>query len=211
MATLEVCETFSSIQGESTYAGLPCFFVRLSRCNLSCSWCDTPQAQKAGRVRELKDLVDECVAAGTDIAEITGGEPLLQPESLVLAEMLRDATKRPVLIETNGSFDISRIPKDTVTIMDMKTPSSGESASMDLQNLARLRSQDEVKFVIASRDDYEWARDLVKKHDLVRICNAVLFSPETGSIDLAELPEWLLGDKLGVRLQLQLHKLIGVR
>ncbi len=208
---VEVCETFASIQGESTYAGLTCFFIRLAGCNLCCTYCDTLHARSDGHTAPVDDLVRACLAHNTAIAEITGGEPLLQESFPGLAAQLRDETGRPVLVETNGSCDISLVPDGVTTVMDIKTPGSGMAHAMDMKNVGRLRSGDEVKFVLMDRGDYEWSRDLVLAHDLAMICGAVHFSPVSGRVGRAELAEWILADRLPVRLQLQLHKIIDMR
>jgi 7-carboxy-7-deazaguanine synthase len=211
MATVSVCETFLSIQGESTYAGLPCFFIRLAGCNLRCRYCDTTYAYNPGLEAPIPDLVNACRDSRAAIVEITGGEPLLQPGFRELATALRDQGGKPVLVETNGSRDISVIPTGVVAIMDVKCPASGESESMDPANLGRLRPQDEVKFVVSDRKDYEWAREFVKGHDLSRRCHAVLFSPVWGAVNARELGEWILADNLPVRVQVQLHKVMGLK
>lgn len=209
--SVEVCETFVSLQGESTYAGLPCFFVRLSGCNLRCSYCDTPQAYGPGTKRAIPALAAEALAGGAAISEITGGEPLLQPGFAALARALRDATGRPVLVETNGSCDLSLVPEGVIAIMDLKCPGSGEHGRMDMANIGRLRPQDEVKFVLTGRDDYAWAGALVRAHDLHLRCGAVLFSPAAGLLRPEMLAGWILEDRLPVRLQVQLHKMLAFR
>ena len=211
MATVEICETFVSIQGESTYAGLVCFFVRLSGCNLRCAYCDAPHARPRGTERPVRELAAECAASPAPLAEITGGEPLLQPGFTALATALRDGTDKTILVETNGSRDISAIPKGVIAIMDVKCPGSGESHAMDPANLGRLRPADEVKFVLCGRKDYEWARSFVARHDLNGRCHAVLFSPARGRLAPARLGQWILADGLPVRLHVQMHKTIGMR
>ena len=207
--SLQVCEVFTSIQGESSHAGRPCAFVRLSGCNLRCRWCDTAYAQETagegGAARSLDDLVGEVRASGCPLAEITGGEPLLQAETPELAAQLLDLGLT-VLVETNGSLDISVLPPQAIAIVDMKGPSSGESARMDLDNLSRLRGRDEVKFVIAHRDDYAFMLDLLPRIDTRR--NVVNASPLFGELDPAKLAEWMLEDGLDLRLNLQQHKYI---
>jgi 7-carboxy-7-deazaguanine synthase len=207
-AQVELCETFVSIQGESTFAGLRCHFIRLSGCNLRCRYCDTLRAYGPGRVVRVSELVDEAVATDAAMCEITGGEPLLQAGFPELAARLRDATGRPVLVETNGSRDISCIPEGVVAIVDVKTPGSGESARADLANLDRLRAADEVKFVLTDRMDYEWSRALVRERNLTTRCRAVHFSPVWGCLDASLLAGWILEDSLRVRLHIQLHKLL---
>ncbi len=209
--TVQICETFVSIQGESTYAGLLCFFVRLAGCNLSCGYCDTPQARAPGKPRRITDLVKAFRSSKAAIAEITGGEPLLQPGFNALATSMHRAELKPVLVETNGSCDISIIPPEAVAIMDIKTPGSGMNNAMDMANIGRLRLHDEVKFVIVDRGDYEWARHLVRKHRLTDICHAVLFSPVVPTLDPARLANWILNDRLPVRFHLQMHKMVGMK
>jgi 7-carboxy-7-deazaguanine synthase len=210
MATVNVCETFLSIQGESSFAGLPCFFIRLSGCNLRCTYCDTRHAYAPGRDVPVGTLVDECLSSRSVLVEITGGEPLLQEGFRELAGLLRDATGRKVLVETNGSLDISLIPDGVVGVMDVKCPGSGEAGSTDRGNFARLRPFDEVKFVLADRGDYEWARRLVEDEGLVSRCRAVFFSPVYGVLLPRQLGEWMLRDSVPARLQLPLHKLLDM-
>jgi 7-carboxy-7-deazaguanine synthase len=209
-ATVAIIETFASLQGESTYAGLPCYFVRLGGCNLACRYCDTTYARGPGRDTPIEALVRECAASGVGLAEITGGEPLLQAGFRDLAVGLGAGGCR-VLVETNGSRDISAIPDGVVAVMDLKCPGSGETAAMDLHNLQRLRPYDEVKFVISDRVDFDWAADMVRTHTIDRRCHAVLFSPVAGELPLATLGGWILETRLPVRLQAALHKLAGMR
>ena len=205
--TLVVSEIFRSIQGESTWAGLPCVFVRLTGCNLRCSWCDTAYAFEGGTVMALDDVVG-CVAEfSCSLVEITGGEPLLQEQCPVLARRLLDAGKT-VLCETNGALPIDLLPEGVIRIMDLKCPGSGECEGNDWANIDRLSPEDEVKFVLAGRGDYEWSRDVVRKYDLASRCGAVLFSPVMGALEPRSMAEWILEDELSVRLQLQLHKLV---
>jgi 7-carboxy-7-deazaguanine synthase len=208
---VDVVETFTSIQGESTWAGHTCFFVRLSGCNLSCAYCDTRYAMARGRSMTISDIVRAADESRASIIELTGGEPLLQPELPSLAAALRDETGRPVLVETNGSRDISVIPDDVIAIMDVKCPGSGEHESTDLQNLGRLRQIDEVKFVIGGRADYEWASAFVGRYGLASLCHAVLFSPAFGKLHVKTLGGWILKDRLPVRLQIQLHRMLDMR
>lgn len=209
-ATVSVVETFVSLQGESTFAGRPCFFVRLAGCNLRCRYCDTAYAYEGGRDRTVTDLTAEFVASGVSLAEITGGEPLLQAGCRDLALALR-AGGAQVLVETNGSRDISAIPDGVVAIMDIKCPGSGASEAMNWANIDRLRPADQVKFVIGDRVDFDWACGIVQQHGLDRRCRAVLFSPVSGQLAPATLGEWVLASKLPVQLQVQLHKLIGMK
>lgn len=204
---LTVNEVFYSIQGESTRAGRPCVFVRLTACDLRCTWCDTPYAFHEGR----KQSVDEVIAAverhDCPLVEITGGEPLLQEDVYPLMDRLL-AGGRTVMLETGGHVPIDRVPADVVKIVDVKCPGSGEVDKNDWANLDRLAPHDEVKFVIADRADYEFARDVVERRALASRCAAVLISPVHGVLDARLLAEWLLADRLPARLQLQLHKYI---
>jgi len=201
--SLQVCETFLSLQGESTFAGWPCAFVRLSGCNLRCRWCDTAYAYEGGTARSLDEIVAEVQGLGCQLVEITGGEPLLQPETPELATRLA-GLGLTVLVETNGSLDIGVLPAESVAIVDMKGPSSGEQERMDLGNLTRLRPRDEVKFVVGHRADYQHMLDLLPRIDTAR--NTVNVSPLFGVLAPAELAAWLLADRLHLRLNLQQHK-----
>ena len=204
---LTVNEIFYSIQGESTYAGRPCVFVRLTACDLRCSWCDTPYAFVEGRKVSVDDLVREVERHDCPLVEITGGEPLLQEDVYPLMDRLL-ADGKTVLIETGGHLSVERIPAAVVKVMDIKCPGSGEADRADWKNLDRLRGQDQVKFVIRDRVDYEYARDVLRRHDLARRCAATLFSPVHGVLDPKQLAMWVLDDGLPVRVQLQLHKYI---
>ena len=204
---LTVNEIFYSIQGESTYAGRPCVFVRLTACDLRCSWCDTPYAFVEGRKVSVDDLVREVERHDCPLVEITGGEPLLQEDVYPLMDCLL-ADGKTVLIETGGHLSVERIPAAVVKVMDIKCPGSGEADRADWTNLDRLRGQDQVKFVIRDRVDYEYARDVLRRHDLARRCAATLFSPVHGVLDPKQLAMWVLDDGLPVRVQLQLHKYI---
>lgn len=206
-----VSEVFSSIQGESTWAGFPCFFIRLSGCNLRCTYCDTKRAYAAGRKTLIASLVRKFIQSDAAIVEITGGEPLAQPGFRELAQgLLKYGGGRPVIVETNGSLDISVIPEEVVAVMDIKCPGSGEAAAMDLGNISRLRPHDEVKFVITDRRDFEWAKGLVRKHKICGRCHAVLFSPVDGKLAPAKLASWVMESGLPVRMQIQLQKVLGV-
>jgi len=204
---LTINEIFYSIQGESTFAGRPCVFVRLTACDLRCSWCDTPYAFHEGRKRSLDDVLAEVDAYGCSLVEVTGGEPLLQEEVYPLMRRLLDAG-RTVLLETGGHHSTARVPEPVVTILDVKCPGSGEAHRNDWTNLERLRPHDEVKFVIKDRADYEFARDVVRRHDLATRVAAVLFSPVHGLLEPRAMSEWILADSLPVRLQLQIHKYV---
>jgi len=203
---LPVCEIFASIQGESTHAGELCTFVRTVGCNLRCNYCDTAYAYSGGTAMRLRDVLAEVARLELPLVELTGGEPLLEPAAPALMRLLCDRGYR-VLCETNGSLDISLCDPRVVRIMDLKTPSSGEAARNDLANLARLRLQDELKLVIGERADYEWAKALLAEHALAGRCT-LLLAPMFGRLAPRELAQWILDDKLAVRLQVQLHKLI---
>lgn len=204
---LTVNEIFHSIQGESTRAGTPCVFVRLTACDLRCRWCDTTYAFHEGRKRDVDDVLAEVARYGCSTVEITGGEPLLQEDVYPLMEALL-AEGRTVLLETGGHRSIERVPPGVIRIVDVKCPGSGESHRNDWENLGRLTAHDEVKFVIQDRADYDFAADVVKRHHLESRCAAVLFSPVHGVMDPKTLSEWMLKDRVPARLQLQLHKLI---
>jgi len=207
LLTLKVNEVYLSIQGESTWAGLRCAFVRLTACDLRCTYCDTAYAFYEGIKRTVGDVFEEVMALHSPLVEITGGEPLLQKNVLPLMRMFCDAGKR-VLIETSGAHDISRIDARVHRIMDLKTPSSGECGRNLYANIVELTRRDEVKFVIGSREDYEWAREKVLEYELARRCAAVLFSPVFGRIEPVRIVEWMLADKVEARFQLQMHKFI---
>jgi 7-carboxy-7-deazaguanine synthase len=204
---LTVNEIFHSIQGESTHAGRPCVFVRLTACDLRCTWCDTPYAFTEGRKMSVDDVVARVREYNCDVVEITGGEPLLQKEVYPLMErLLHDG--RFVMLETGGHLSAEQVPAGVVRVIDVKCPGSGEADKMHWPNLERLRSTDEIKFVLKDRADYDYARAIVEKHDLIARCAAVLFSPVHGVLDAKQLAEWILADRLAVRLQLQAHKYI---
>jgi 7-carboxy-7-deazaguanine synthase len=203
---LVVNEIFRSIQGESTRAGLPCTFVRLTGCNLRCVWCDTAYAFDEGRRMTVEDVLAQVEQLGSRLVELTGGEPLAQRETLRLsAELL--ARGYTVLLETGGSLSIADVPEGVIRIVDVKCPGSGESHRNRWDNLSELRPSDELKFVIADRADYLWAAERVREHQLARICT-VLFSAVHGSLSSGELARWILDDALPVRIQIQMHKLL---
>ena len=204
---LVVNEIFHSIQGESTHAGRPCVFVRLTACDLRCRWCDTPYAFHEGRKMSLDEVVADVESRGCDLVEVTGGEPLLQPDVVPLMQRLLDAGKT-VLLETGGHRSIANVPGGVIRIVDVKCPGSGESHANDWSNLAHLTRHDEVKFVLADRADYEFARDVVRREGLLERVNAVLFSPVHGELDPKVLSQWVIEDRLPVRVQLQVHKYI---
>ena len=204
---LTVNEIFYSVQGESTYAGRPCVFVRLTACDLRCSWCDTPYAFYEGSKHSLEQVLEQVDRFACPLVEVTGGEPLLQEDVYSLMQRLLDRG-RTVLLETGGHRSTARVPGGVVTILDVKCPGSGESGKNDWSNLDRIRPHDEVKFVIKDRLDYEYARDVITRHDLARRANAIHVSPVHGVVNPRTLSEWVLQDNLPVRVQLQLHKYI---
>ena len=203
---LTVNEIFHSIQGESSHAGRPCVFVRLTGCNLRCVWCDTPYAFDEGRRISIDEIVRAVDAYDCPLVEITGGEPLLQPDVYGLMNRLLEAGK--VMLETGGHIDISDVPLAVVKVVDVKCPGSGESRHNAWVNLERLAAHDEVKFVIRDRADYEFARDVLRRHALDTRCAAVLLSPVHRVLDPEQLAGWSLEDRLPVRIQLQLHKYV---
>jgi len=204
---ITINEIFYSVQGESTYAGRPCVFVRLTACDLRCSWCDTPYAFHEGSKRALDDVLQEVEGYRCDLVEVTGGEPLLQEAVYPLMNALLDRGKT-VLLETGGHRSTARVPEPVVTIVDVKCPGSGESHKVDWANLERLRPHDEVKFVIQDRVDYEYARDIIARYSLATRARAIHLSPVHGVLNPRTLSEWVLADALPVRVQLQLHKYI---
>jgi len=218
MPSLRINEIFHSIQGESTRAGCACVFVRLTGCPLRCTYCDTEYAFREGAPREIEAIVDEVVAYGCPLVEITGGEPLAQRHVHELIARLCDLG-HTVLVETSGALDISPLDPRSIAILDIKTPGSGESERNLWSNLERLRTHDEVKFVIVDRADYEYARDVIERHDLSSRCAAILMSAvfeQPKGLEILgckglhprQLAEWILADRLPVRMQTQLHKLI---
>ncbi len=229
---MQITEIFRSIQGEGTRAGLPCIFVRLTGCNLRCVWCDTAYAFHGGSKMSVEEILskvnelsggayghtppqEENVSApAIKLVELTGGEPLLQAEILPLAEKLL-ASGYTVMIETSGERFVGNLPKEVIKIMDVKCPDSGEADTFDMKNLGAVDDKDEIKFVIASRRDYEFARNFTREHDLATRVRQVIFSPvfadpegKWTALDARSLAEWILADRLPVRLGLQLHKFI---
>jgi 7-carboxy-7-deazaguanine synthase len=218
-----ITEIFKSIQGEGTRAGLPCIFVRLTGCNLRCAWCDTAYAFHGGQKMTVEGVLDRVAAlnrrsdgspSGTLLVELTGGEPLLQKEIYELAQHLL-AAGYTVMVETSGERFIGDLPPEAIRIVDVKCPDSGEPDTFDMRNLAELNGADEVKFVVSSRADYEFARDFARQHNLEECVHAVLFSPvypdpngKWQGLEPRELVEWMLEDGLGARLGLQLHKIV---
>lgn len=205
--TLVIHEIYASIQGESTFAGLPCAFVRTTGCNLRCVWCDTPQAFHGGTRMTRAEVRDRALALGTPLVELTGGEPLLQPAVLPLMRELCDAGKT-VLVETSGEADVSGVDPRVHKIMDLKCPGSGESARNRWSNLEHLGPRDEIKFVLADRRDYEWMRDAIRERRLPERTPKLLASTVFGALPTRDVVAWILEDKLPVRVQLQMHKVV---
>jgi len=219
---MQITEIYKSLQGESTYAGLPCVFVRLTGCNLRCSWCDSEYTFQGGRKMSVDEVRDEVsrLSPGGGLVEITGGEPMLQEREVVpLMKLLLDKDYK-VLVETSGERPLERVPADVIKIVDVKCPDSEEANTFHIENLDTLTSRDEVKFVLASRADYDFARDFMQRYGLAERVHAVLFSPAfrkdaSGArdsshclVDPRELAEWMLTDNVTARLGLQLHKFI---
>lgn len=205
--TLVIHEIYASIQGESTFAGLPCTFVRTTGCNLRCTWCDTPHAFYGGTRMPRAEVLAKALATGTKLVELTGGEPLLQPGVRLLLRELCDAD-RTVLIETSGEADISGLDPRVHKIMDIKAPGSGESHRNRWSNLEHLGSGDEVKFVLASREDYEFMRAVLRDRGVLSRTKNVLASTVFGKLAARDLVAWVMEDALPVRVQLQMHKYI---
>ena len=204
---LNVHEIFASIQGEGTRVGEPCAFVRLAGCNLRCAWCDTAYALTGGAPMTLDAILAGVREIDLELVELTGGEPLIQPGAIPLMQALVD-DDFTVLLETNGTVDLSLVPDEVMKIMDVKCPSSGMSDRNVPKNVDFLGAHDEVKFVMADRADYEWARAMVKTNRKFEHVHAVHFTPVAGRLELGTLADWILADKLEVRLGFQLHKLI---
>jgi 7-carboxy-7-deazaguanine synthase len=218
---MQITEIYKSLQGESTYAGLPCVFVRLTGCNLRCTWCDSEYTFQGGRKMSIAEVRDEVSRLSpTGLVEITGGEPMLQEREVVplMQHLLEDGYR--VLLETSGERPLKRVPAAVVKIADVKCPDSGERDTFDIENLETLTTHDEIKFVLSSRADYDFARQFTERHNLSRRVNAVLFSPAfrkdaTGArdsshclLDPEQLAEWMIADNVPARLGLQLHKFI---
>jgi 7-carboxy-7-deazaguanine synthase len=205
--TIVVHEIYRSIQGESTYAGLPCTFVRTTGCNLRCAWCDTPQAFQGGTRMRREDILALALSFSTPLVEVTGGEPLLQPGVLPLLAELCDARKT-VLVETSGEADVSRVDTRVHKIMDLKCPGSGESHRNRWSNLDHIGPHDEIKFVLADRADYEWMRETIRARALPERTPKLLASTVFGRLAPSDLVAWVLEDALPVRVQLQMHKYV---
>lgn len=219
---MQITEIYKSLQGESTYAGLACVFVRLTGCNLRCSWCDSEYTFQGGRKMAIEAVLEEVsrLSPGGGLVEITGGEPMLQEREVVLLmQRLIDGGYK-VLLETSGERPLARVPSDVIKIVDVKCPDSGEADTFCIENLEALAAHDEIKFVLSSRADYDFAREFTRKHNLAERVNAVLFSPAfrkdaTGArdsshclLDPQELAEWMIADSVPARLGMQLHKFI---
>lgn len=202
-----ITSIFRSLQGESTYQGLPCTFIRLSECNLRCLYCDTKYSYQRGKSFSIKEVIDAICEYPLDLVEITGGEPLLQEKEVIsLCHMLL-TLKIKVLIETNGSIDISTLPAEVIKIMDVKCPGSGMHENNLLSNFSKLNKDDQIKFVIKDRNDFDWSIQIVRKYKLLE--NAiVIFSTVAGELSLENMANWILETKLGIRMQIQLHKYI---
>jgi len=219
---MQITEIYKSLQGESTHAGLPCIFVRLTGCNLRCTWCDSEYTFQGGRRMSAEDVLREVrhLSHGGGLVEITGGEPMLQQRELVPFMQSLIGENYTVLLETSGERPLEEVPAEVIKIVDVKCPDSGEGGTFCLQNLEALTPRDELKFVLSSRDDYNFAVDFVHRHKLARRVNAVLFSPAfdkgaTGArdsshclLDPQKLAEWMIADNVPARLGLQLHKFI---
>ncbi len=206
LMSLRVNEIFYSIQGESTYMGIPCIFVRLSGCNLRCTYCDTQYAYEEGKIMSVDSVMDEIRSYDVRLVEITGGEPLLQDGVYSLMHNLIEKGYT-VLLETNGSLTLDRVNGEVVKIVDVKCPSSGMSHKMDFSSMRYVNKKDQVKFVISDKRDYDWAKEMIKRHSLLEITQ-VLMSPVHQILEPRILVQWILDDRLQVRLQIQLHKYI---
>ncbi len=203
---LKINEIFKSIQGESSHSGLPCVFVRLTGCNLRCTYCDTEYAFYEGKEMTVADVVKKVDSCGISLVEITGGEPLLQKEVYPLMQALLEK-KFTVMLETGGSLSLDEVPESVIKIMDLKCPASGEESRNNYENLSRLTLQDEVKFVILNREDYDWCKQILNDYEIHKKAQ-VLFSPVYDKLNLKDLAKWVLEDNLPVRIQTQLHKVI---
>ena len=203
---IKINEIYLSVQGESTYTGLPCIFIRLTGCNLRCSWCDTAYAFHEGKNMSIDEILQKVANFGIHLVEITGGEPLMQDNVYILMRRLIESGYK-VMLETGGSISLERVPKEVIKIMDLKCPGSGEQEKNNLDNLKLLVPHDEVKFVILDKKDYEWSRDIIKRYKINETAH-ILISPVFDKLELKEIVKWILKDRLPVRLQTQLHKII---
>ena len=204
--TLKVNEIFKSIQGESTYSGLPCAFIRLTGCNLRCDYCDTTYAYDKGRKFLINDILKEIEKFNCNLVEVTGGEPLLQKNIFGLFDQLVSKNYF-VLLETNGTVSLKNVNPSVIKIMDIKCPGSGFSDNTDWRNLEYLSSKDQIKFVISSRGDFDWAVKVIKEKDLEKLCT-ILFSPNHNRLKSKDLANWILEENVNARFQLQLHKYV---
>ena len=204
---LTINEIFHSVQGEATYAGQRCVFVRLTACDLRCSWCDTAYAFHEGRKRSIDDIVQEVLSYDCPLVEVTGGEPLLQADVYPLMQRFLDLGKT-VLLETGGHRSTAQVPPAVVTILDVKCPGSGEAHKHDHENFSRLKAHDEIKFVLRDRADYDYAKAVIAQERLDTRVAAIHMSPVHGDLHPRQLTEWVLEDRLPVRVQIQLHKII---
>lgn len=209
MKTLLICETFTSIQGETTNIGRPCFFIRLAKCNLSCFWCDSKYALSDVGVKEIKieELVQMALLSGVAFVSVTGGEPLLQENT---SELLNQLVKKgfTVILETNGSLPISKVPDKVIKVVDYKCPSSGQTDKMLIENFRMLKRHDEIKFVIADEEDYKYAVKTISSLELLRQTKNIIFSPVLESLAPRVLANWMVRDKVPAILQVQLHRII---
>lgn len=203
---MKISEIFTSIQGESTFCGLPCTFIRMAGCNLRCKYCDTTYALEGGEELTLDQILSKVRDSGISLVELTGGEPLLQDECYLLVNLLLEEGY-DVLLETNGSVPLDKVDSRVVKIVDIKCPGSGMSDHMDFSNIAYLTQKDEVKFVISSREDFDWAMKIIDRYKIIEKCK-VLVSPVFSKMEAQKLASWITDEKLPVRLQLQLHKFI---
>jgi len=203
---MKISEIFTSIQGESTFCGLPCTFVRVTGCNLRCRYCDTTYTFEEGEELNLDQILNRVRESGISLVELTGGEPLIQEECYLLINLLLEEGY-DVLLETNGSVSLEKVDGRVVKIVDIKCPGSGMSEHMDFSNIAYLAQKDEVKFVISDREDFDWAREIIGKYRLIEKCK-VLISPVFPKMEAKKLASWIIEERLPVRLQLQLHKFI---
>ena len=204
--SLKINEIYYSVQGESTHAGRPCIFIRLTYCNLRCSYCDTEYAFYDGKDMEIAHIINEIKRWDCNLVEVTGGEPLFQDECIDLLNELVNSNYE-VMLETGGSLSISDVPKKVIKIVDFKCPSSGMVKKNLWSIVDDLQAHDEVKFVIGNREDFDWAKDKITESSLDKICT-LLFSPTFGKIDPQLIVEWILADNLPVRMQMQMHKMI---
>jgi 7-carboxy-7-deazaguanine synthase len=206
---IKINEIYLSVQGESSHTGLPCVFVRLTGCNLRCVWCDTAYAFHEGKTQSIDQTLKDVKSYGINLVEITGGEPLMQEDVYpLMVALLENGYK--VMLETGGSLSLEKVPRDVIKVLDLKCPGSEENKKNNLSNLKFLAPHDEIKFVILDRRDYEWSRDLIKKHKINETAS-ILFSPVYGKLELKEMVKWVLEDRLPVRVQTQLHKVIWTK